>query len=328
MIQQNKRRLRKKVGKKKNKRSFSLTRLCAFLVVFLLLVVSVCAVGYVIFFRTVFAQEILPALKSAIVFEEPNPPVHADQVVEPVGPVKSVIPAEPVEKEVIARTPEARPVLPKVAIIMDDMGYDETVGEQLLQFPVELTYSFLPFAPYTRKLENLAFLAGKTVFLHLPLEPKGTTYSPGPGALFLHDSPEMQLDKLAKCLQEVPHAVGVNNHMGSYFTEDKSAMTTLIHEMKERSLMFVDSFTTPGSVALQVAKAASVKSAGRSVFLDNTLDEGSICYQLEKLVVIAERRGWAIGIAHPHRVTVSAIEVCNGKYRGRVEYVGVSEVLL
>lgn len=283
-------------------------RLCTFAVLFLMLVLSVCAVGYVIFFRTVFAQEIPSAQKSAIVFEEPNPPTHIDPAVEQVI----------VDKR----------QLPKVAIIIDDMGWDEAAGEQLLKFPFELTYSFLPFAPHTKKLENLAFLAGKTVFLHLPLQPKGSTYNPGPGALYLHDPPEMQRAKFTKCLQEVPHAMGVNNHMGSFFTEDEQAMTNLIQEMKRRSLMFVDSVTTPGSIAFQVARAESIKSARRNVFLDNTLDEEKICHQLEKLVQIAERQGRAIGIAHPHRVTVSAIATCGEKYRERVQYVGVDEVLL
>ena len=327
MIQEHKRRLRKKGRNRKRPGGISLTRLVGFTVLFLLLAASVCVAGYVIFFRTVFAQEILPAIKSAIVFEEPNPPVHTEPA-EPKEPVAAGVPAEPAVEPVAEHDVAKKPDLPKVAIVIDDMGWDEAIGEQLLNFPIELTYSFLPFAPHTRKLENLAFLAGKTVFLHLPLQPKGSTYNPGPGALYLHDPPEMQRAKFAKCLQEVPHAMGVNNHMGSSFPEDEPAMTNLIHEMKERSLVFVDSVTTSGSIAWQVAQAAPIKSARRSIFLDNTLDEEKICHQLGKLVQIAERQGWAIGIGHPHRVTVDAIETCGEKYRARVEYVGVKEVLL
>lgn len=302
-------------------------RLCAFAVLFLMLVVSVCAAGYVIFFRTVFAQEIPPEQMNAVVFEEPNPPIHIESAeqVEPVDAIEqSAQIVEPVDEQGIDDNRQ----LPMVAIIIDDMGWDEAAGERILKFPFELTYSFLPFAPYTRKLENLAFLAGKTVFLHLPLQPKGTTYNPGPGALYLHDPPEMQREKFTKCLQEVPHAKGVNNHMGSFFTEDEQAMTNLIQEVKGKSLMFVDSVTTPGSIAFKVAQAASIKSARRNVFLDNTQDEEKICHQLDKLVQIAERQGWAIGIAHPHRVTVRAIATCGEKYRARVRYVGVDKVLL
>lgn len=311
----------RKARNRRKSRSFNLTRILSYFLLLLVLTFSVCAVGYVIFFRTVVAREILPALGSNTAFEEPDPPVYKEELV--VKPIDDQA-AEPTEAKTVRKKPE----LPKVAIIFDDMGYNEAIGEQLLKFPIEVTYSFLPFAPHTRKLERLAHRAGKTVFLHLPLEPKNSAFNPGPGALYLQDSPETQREKFAKCLQEVPHAIGVNTHMGSSFTEDKAAMANIIQELKDRSLMFVDSFTTPGSVGLKVARQAAVKSIGRNVFLDNVLDEEKICDQLEQLVILSERNGRAIGIGHPHWETVNAVLRCGEKYRARVQYVGVRDVLL
>lgn len=330
MVQEPKKRPRKKGGKRPGSKYISLKRISLFAALFLLLIVSICVLGYVIFFRTVFAQEILPALRNAIVFEEPDPPVQLE-------PAESAAPAPLASSQAMGRgePPElpgkevaARPrTLPKVAIIIDDMGYDERSGRKLLSLPIELTFSFLPFAPHTQDLANLAREEGKSVFLHLPLQPKKTGYSPGPGALYLEDSPELQRMKLQKCLQEVPQAIGVNNHMGSSFTENEGAMANIILEMKERSLIFVDSVTSPASVAYRVARTASLDSARRSVFLDNIQDERKICGQLEKLVEIAEKRGRAIGIAHPYRATVNAMAQCSEGYRARVDYVGVPEVL-
>ncbi len=311
----------KKARNRKKTGSFNLVRFLSYALLLMLLVFSVCAVGYVIFFRTVVAQEIPPALHGEIVFEEPDPPGQSEDV------AVKVLPGQAVEAEII-KTVSKKPDLPKVAIIIDDMGYDEVIGEQLLRFPIEITYSFLPFAPHTRKLERLAHRAGKTVFLHLPLEPKDSTFNPGPGALYLQDSTDTQREKFANALQEVPHAVGVNNHMGSRFTEDKLAMANIMQEIKDRSLMFVDSFTTPASVGLQTARHAAVKSIGRSVFLDNVLDEEKICDRLEQLVIVSEKHGRAIGIGHPHRETVDAIAKCGEKFQGRVLYVGVREALL
>ncbi|MBU1567081.1 MAG: divergent polysaccharide deacetylase family protein [Proteobacteria bacterium] len=314
-----KKRTPKKARNRKKSSSFNLTRFLSYILLLLLLTFSVCAVGYVIFFRTVVAQEIPPALGAAIIFEEPDPPVRKEE-----------LKVQQIEKKLEAPEEKAarlKAELPKVAIIFDDMGYSEAIGEQLLKFPLEVTYSFLPFAPHTRKLERLAHRAGKTVFLHLPLEPKDSAFNPGPGAIFLKDSPEAQREKIAQCLQEVPHAIGINNHMGSAFTEDRPAMTNIIQELKERSLMFVDSYTTPGTVGLQVARQTAVKSFRRSVFLDNVLDEEKICNKLEQLVIISEKHGRAIGIAHPHRETMSAITRCGEKYLARVQYVGVRDVL-
>jgi polysaccharide deacetylase 2 family uncharacterized protein YibQ len=298
---------KKRVSKKKKGSSLNVTRLFSFLFLLVLLAVSICTVGYVIFFRTVFAQEILPSLKSSIIFEEPNPPGHAEVAV----------------KEDISRKPQ----LPKVAIIIDDMGYHELIGQKLLSLPVELTYSFLPFAPHTKTQEEVAYVAGKSILLHLPLQPKDSAWDPGPGALFLDDSPEIKKEKFKKCLREVPHAIGVNNHMGSRYTEDVPAMTLLLDEIDARSLYFVDSYTTSGSVGLSLAKQLEIKSARRHVFLDNILTEDEICKQLDLLVGVAEKNGWGIGIAHPHEVTLNAISNCVETFSSRVQFVRVEDVL-
>ena len=131
MKQRKKKIIRKKVSKKKRPVLGSIIRLCAVIFLFFALVFSVCTLGYVIFFRTVFAQEILPSIKSAVVFEEPDPPEPVEQVVLKKSVKKPNLPAVAIS-------------LPKVAIIIDDMGYHELLGKELLDMPIELTYSFLP----------------------------------------------------------------------------------------------------------------------------------------------------------------------------------------
>lgn len=301
------RKTKRKPTKKKRGFSVNIGRLCTMMFVFFILVISVFAVGYVIFFRTVLAQELVEVVNNEIIFEEPDPPEH-DEGLD--------------QKEVLLKVD-----LPKVAIIFDDLGYHDKLGEKLLAMPIELTYSFLPFAPFTKKLERLAHRRGKTVFLHLPLEAKSKDWDPGPGALFLEDTPEVQMAKFDICLDEVPHAVGINNHMGSLFTENEPAMIQLMRQIEDRSLLFVDSYTTSNSVGLRTAQDFEIRSARRHVFLDNVLTEAKICEQLEKLVGLAEKRGWGIGIAHPHQVTLDAIRTCAEKLRTRVEYVSVKEVL-
>jgi len=294
-------------------------RLLLFLLLFFVLIFSLCTAGYVIFFRTVFSQEIMPGLKNNIVFEEPDPPVL--QEIPKIDTPSEAVP--PVVK--IAIKEEA--TLPKVALIIDDIGYQYETGKQLLELPLEFTFSFLPFAPYTKQLEEIAYSKGKTVFLHLPLEPQSADFNPGPGALKLADSPEIQREKFQRCLAEVPHAVGVNNHMGSLYTEDKVAMERLMVELSNRSLIFVDSYTTPASVGLESARAHGIKSARRNVFLDNTLSKDHICGQLGKLVKIAIEGGVAIGIAHPHAATLEALKSCVPTYKSKVQYVSILDVL-
>lgn len=310
-----KKRSPQKARSRKKSRTEKFLRLLPSILLLLLLAFSLFAAGYVIFFRTVMAAGIPPEMVSNIPSEIAENSEGSNQQESRVHSVHQPL------------SPSTQRNLPKVAIIIDDMGYDEAIGKELLNFPIELTYSFLPFAPHTRKLERLAHRAGKTVFLHLPLEPKDSTFNPGPGALYLSDSPETQKEKLAKCLQEVPHAVGINNHMGSAFTEDRLAMANIMEVIKGRSLMFVDSYTTPRTVGLQTARQVAVESFGRSVFLDNEVDEEKICRQLEKLVLHAEKNGRAIGIGHPHRETLNAAFRCGEYYLSRVQCVGVTLIL-
>ena len=324
-------RQRKKKPAKKNWLFPSAGRLFIFLFLFLFLIFSLCTAGYVIFFRTVFAQEIMPSLKNNIVFEEPNPPIP-QPVLKKEDIQKEKIKNEDnnkVKEEVVVKIEnnKRKVQLPKVAVIVDDIGYNLSLGEELLTMPIELTYSFLPYAPYTKALEQQAFTLGKTVFLHLPLQPQSAAFDPGPGALFITDSPEVQTQKLRGCLAEVPHAVGVNNHMGSLYTEDKKAMDRVMTELAHRSLVFVDSHTSPVSVGFESAQEQGVRSARRNIFLDNILTREHICRQLEKLVHTAKDHGVGIGIAHPHPETLDALRNCSPRYSAEVQYVSVVDVL-
>jgi polysaccharide deacetylase 2 family uncharacterized protein YibQ len=324
-------RQRKKKSGKKNWLFPSVGRLFLFIVLFLFLICSLCTAGYVIFFRTVFAQEIMPSLKNNIVFEEPDPPVALPKYkTQNLSNKESKERDQNIEKEeLVADIEKIRKEisLPKVAVIVDDVGYNLALGEELLDMPLELTLSFLPYAPYTKILEQRAYEQGKTVFLHLPLQPNSAAFDPGPGALLVSDSPEVQLQKLRRCLAEVPHAVGVNNHMGSLFTEDKKAMDQIMTELGRRSLFFVDSYTSSKSVGLDSAREQGIRSARRNVFLDNILTREHICGQLDKLVATALHGGIGIGIAHPHPATLDALRSCSPKYSAKVQYVSVAEVL-
>lgn len=300
-------RRRKKPAARKKKRIINWPKIIVFVLLTAILTISLATAGYVIFFRTVFAQEVMPVKQGDIVYEEPDPPqIDAEHGADEQSKIHK---------------------LPKVAIIIDDMGYDERLGRAMLELPIDLTYSFLPFAPFTSKLEEEAFFSGKTIFLHLPLQPQSLVVDPGPGTLYVTDNAAEQLSKLRSCLREVPHAVGVNNHMGSKFTRDESGMGTVMKEMAAKKLVFIDSVTSSESVAYTTARHFGVKSARRHVFLDNNLDVTKICRQLDELVIFAEKYGRSIGIGHPHKETLDALSTCAQQYTDRVEYVGVKNLL-
>jgi len=295
-------------NRKKTQKNYSIRGLLVFVGLLLFLGFSMCALGYVVFLRTVSAQEILAETEDGIVFEEPDPPLHV------------------VVQEMEKKQPAAH-LLPRVAIVIDDLGYSQSLGMSFLELPLELTYSFLPFADFSGILERIAFEFRKTVILHLPLEPKSGNWDPGPGTMYLADSLEIREEKLEKCLLAVPHAIGINNHMGSLFTADQEAMDHLTGLLRGRELFFLDSFTTADSKGFEAALEQGIKTARRNVFLDNVLDEAKICKQIESLVEMAEKKGEAIGIGHPHSETLNALANCTEQYLERVDFVSISELL-
>lgn len=253
--------------------------------------------------------------KPRIVFEEPDLP-------QPAGEV-----ATPARKRACGSPPPPGRRLPQVAIIIDDMGYHRRIGGQLLNLDMELTFSFLPGAPFTPELEEHAYQLGRDILVHLPMEAKDPKWDPGPGKLLLSYSPERLRTTVRKDLAAVPHAIGANNHMGSRFTEDRRAMRTVLGELKKRDFFFIDSYTTAASTGMEEAAALGMKTGRRNVFLDNVHSRDKICNQIGQLIALAEKRGWAIGIGHPNQATLEALTRCRKRLLRQVRVVGVHNLV-
>ena len=297
---------------------------------------------------------LLPSILTCCRSPEPTPSTTEQQGEKPgfAAPVQSVPPTEPIiinpivvfeepnlpSVEEDAKTikpmhkPEGNTVpggkkRPRVAIIIDDMGYCQHLSQQLLDLGLNITFSFLPEAPCTAEQENKAFQKGRDILLHLPMEPKDSRWDPGAHALYVRDEATTLRSKMAKMFTAVPHAIGANNHMGSRFTEDAEAMGIVIDTMRQRSLFFIDSYTSAGSRAYAVAQQLGVPTARRQIFLDNIQDANLICRQIELLMSAAKHRGWAIGIGHPNRATLLALTQCSKHLQDEVEIVGAHQLV-
>jgi polysaccharide deacetylase 2 family uncharacterized protein YibQ len=205
-------------------------------------------------------------------------------------------------------TPRRSPC-PKVGIIIDDLGHDRALANAFMELKLPLTFSFLPFAPASRSIAHKAKQDGREVMLHLPMEPISyPAVNPGDGVLLVSMDEDMILDVLDRDLSQVPFASGVNNHMGSRFTQREEKMIIVLNELKRRGLYFVDSRTSSESVAFKVARRIALRTAKRDIFLDNELSENALKIQMERLLSLAKHRGCAIGIGHPHRETLEFLK--------------------
>ncbi len=194
------------------------------------------------------------------------------------------------------------------ALIIDDVGDDRAAGLRAIELAEGGTLSVLPHTPHGRDLAERAHQRGREVMLHLPMEAKNGA-DPGPGALFL-DMDEAQIrETVARALEAVPHAAGVNNHMGSLITRHPGHMTWLMEELAARDdLYFIDSRTSARSVAQQMAEEQGVDNAVRHVFLDPRRDAEVIAEQFERFVALAQQGAGVIAIGHPYPETLDLLE--------------------
>jgi len=218
---------------------------------------------------------------------------------------------------------------PKVAIVIDDIGGEGKISQELLRWDLPITLAILPFTPFSKMLAREAHRQGKEVILHLPMEPWGyPQIRPGEGVLLSEMDEARLLRQLSKDIEAVPYISGVSNHMGSRLTEDSEKMKIVLSELKRRGLFFLDSRTTPQTIGLQVAQSVGLKAMERSIFIDNSSTAEDIKQQLGQLIQLSLSKGKAIGIGHPHPSTLKAIKEMIPKLKEKgIEIVPLSEVM-
>lgn len=202
---------------------------------------------------------------------------------------------------------QSRQLPPTIAIIIDDMGHNRVEGERLIAIEQPLTLAFLPYRRHTSALAEKAHQHQKEIMLHAPMA-NTRMFDLGPGGL----SPEMGRADIAltlrRSLASIPHVKGVNNHMGSLLTQQLEAMDWVMAELNQYPVYFVDSRTIASSVAGEVAEAYRIPTLTRDVFLDHEQSEEYVHKQFQLLIERAKENGSAIGIGHPHTVTVDYLE--------------------
>ncbi len=279
----------------------------------LLLLCTVAATVYLVFLR--------PGT-----IKPPSPPIASVPKIKPPAiPAKPAVPPPLITTLPIPKTPKSAK-LPLVSIIIDDMGFQDKICDDLLALDLNLSFAFLPFGPHTSTQLAEARRKNRDILLHLPMQAQDNKWTPGPGSLLTRMSGGEIQATLARDLAAVPHALGVNNHMGSSFTENRAAMQACLAGLKENNLFFLDSLTSARSVGFPLAKEMGLRTAQRDIFIDNNQDPKKVMEQLDALISLARKKGSAIGIGHPHQATLDALKKYQPKLQDEIQLVGVSSL--
>lgn len=237
--------------------------------------------------------------------ELPVQPLQKRNVEPVVEPPELMLPAQPEAEEI--RLPRLQSGL---ALILDDVGYDLSSLQRILDLSIPVAIAIIPDAPFATESATLAHEQGQVVMLHLPMEPTSEKYRRKMGPYFLHE--RMSRDELRETflrgLNAVPYVEGVNNHMGSFLTERVDSMRWVMQLCREKELFFVDSKTSHKSVAADTAQLMDVPWASRQIFLDHDLAPEAMQAAWQKAERCLERGYRCIVIGHPHEETVSFLE--------------------
>ncbi|WP_064515033.1 divergent polysaccharide deacetylase family protein [Buttiauxella gaviniae] len=195
----------------------------------------------------------------------------------------------------------------KLAIVIDDFGYRPAQENQVIALPSNISVAVLPNAPHAREMATKAHNAGHEVLIHLPMAP--LSKQPLEKDTLRPDMSSGEIERIIReAVNDVPYAVGLNNHMGSAMTSSLFGMQKVMQALGQYNLYFLDSMTIGNSQSMRAAAGTNVKVIKRKVFLDDTQNEADIRFQFNRAVELARRNGSAIAIGHPHPTTVRVLQ--------------------
>lgn len=216
------------------------------------------------------------------------------------------------------------------AIVIDDVGYNKKIIEAFLNLGIPLTFAIIPQEQFSEELAEIIHRSGNEIIIHMPMEPKDyPKANPGSHALFCRMTDEEVREKFFENIYSLPFSVGINNHMGSRFMEDRDKVEILMSCVSQSGLFFLDSRTTSHSLFPEIAREMGIPRLLNDVFLDSEDDIRHIEQQLRLLINRAKQMHTAVGIGHVHKKhTALAIKKTLRffKYHG-IELVTLSELL-
>ncbi|PEJ57182.1 hypothetical protein CN601_03275 [Bacillus sp. AFS017336] len=219
----------------------------------------------------------------------------------------------------------------KVAIVIDDFGNNMKGTEQMLSLPIPLTVAVMPFLPSTQKDATAAHKKGYEVIVHLPMEPKkGKASWLGPNAILTNLSDQEIRKRVELAIDNVPFAIGINNHMGSKATSDERVMRIVLAVCKERGLFFFDSKTNYRSVVSKIADEIGVPVIENKLFFDDLYTMSHIEKQTRLLLEKVKSETTMIAIGHvgePGEMTSNAIKEYIPKIKQEATFVFLSELV-
>lgn len=222
------------------------------------------------------------------------------------------------------------------AIVIDDFGSEDRTGvEEILNLNIPLTCAVMPGMTNSKIDAESAFSRGHEVILHMPMEAsiKLPESWYGPKVIRVYNTGAEAVKIVDECINSIPHAVGMNIHMGTGVSKNKEIISSIMNYLKDKNLYFLDSKTVENSVCPASASEVGFNLLSRDIFIENHNNHSYSFTKnaMDKARQIAKENGYVIIIGHVGPEgginTINAIKDSISEYENDgIKFVKLSEI--
>ncbi len=214
-----------------------------------------------------------------------------------------------IKLKISKKVEQLKEVKGKIALIIDDIGYfDNDLSDSFFNLPKEITFSVIPGHRFSKTLARKINKLNHDLLIHLPMEPLNYRGDEKQYIIMTGMNRNEIENRINKAINELPQAIGINNHMGSKATSDLETMNKIARVIINKELLFIDSYTYNRSIAYKIMKKHDIPTAKRDIFIDNEDRPDYISERIDKLVQLAIKNGKAIGIGHAKKNTLLMLQ--------------------
>ena len=204
---------------------------------------------------------------------------------------------------------QSRVVIGTICLVIDDFGFAQNKDVQdFFQINENITAAIIPGTPYAESIGRYADSIGVETIIHMPMESHKEDNIKYAVSLNEKLNAALVEEKIQFAFNEVPTALGMNNHQGSKATENLQLMKNIARTLKNMNKFFLDSFTNPESRGYITMRRYGVPTQLRQVFLDHVEDPATIKFNLDSLAILSHHMDIAVGIGHVKPITLEILK--------------------
>ncbi|MCD4651824.1 MAG: divergent polysaccharide deacetylase family protein [Candidatus Cloacimonetes bacterium] len=190
----------------------------------------------------------------------------------------------------------------QLVVLVDDFGgiSGKLLDEWCSNTDYRVTFAIMPDLRHTTTTMEKAAASNHEVIIHMPMEPRSYPRDdPGKTAIYVEMSNSTIEKRVKRWIDDIPLAIGANNHMGSLATSDEEVMRAVLGVLKKHDKIFIDSYTSASSVGYQMAQQMLMHTARRDLFLDDPdISDKTLKERLKKLEYLKTKQNTVIVITH------------------------------